>query len=66
MPEHRPHKIDQRDANNKKPNGMVQVHMRHYRALLVRGFGCPITNATTPKQNAAVMLIDSKGSHVCT
>ena len=32
----------------------------------VRGFTCPITNDATPKQIAAVKLIDSKGSHVTT
>jgi hypothetical protein len=66
MPEHRAENIEQRDANNEKPNGMVQVDLRHYPTLLVRVFGCPITNAATPKQNAAVMLIDSKGSHAWT
>ena len=32
----------------------------------VRGCACPITNDATPKQIAAVKLIDSKGSHVWT
>jgi hypothetical protein len=32
----------------------------------VRGFTCLITNDATPKQIAAVKLIDSKGSHVTT
>src|SRR4249919_2262015 len=29
MPEYRPKNIDQRDANNEKTNGKMQLHVRH-------------------------------------
>lgn len=58
MPEYRAQYIDQRDASNKKTNGEMQLHVRHYTTLL-GSFGNG--DAQLDRQNADNQIVLKTG-----